>query len=172
MPNTCCSVGIPLGYSLQGRKGNPSDEDRFDGLVKIGIDETSYKKWHKYITIVINHATNSVIWAVKGFGKEIPESFFEELTPAQQKTIQLVSGDEASWIEDTITDYCPGATFCIDLLPVVFWCEEVLDTVRKQQWNEARRKVAVEKKGKSKRGKGRPKGGPTEKTEDCRAERS
>ena len=30
-------------------------KNRFDGLVKIGIDETSYKKGHKYITIVINH---------------------------------------------------------------------------------------------------------------------
>lgn len=39
---------------------------RYDGLVKIGIDETSCKKGHKYITVVINHETNSVIWAGKG----------------------------------------------------------------------------------------------------------
>ena len=139
-------------------------ENRFDGLVRIGIDETSYKKGHKYITVVINHETNSVIWAAKGFGKEVLESFFEELTPAQRKSIQLVSGDGARWIKDTVEYYCPGATFCIDPFHVVSWCEEVLDTVRKQQWNKAREKVAAEKRGQAKRGRGRPKGGATEKT--------
>ena len=145
-------------------KETRSDENRFDGLVKIGIDETSYKKGHKYITVVINHETNSVIWAAKGFGKEVLESFFKELTPAQRKSIQLVSGDGAKWIKDTVADYCPGATFCIDPFHVVSWCEEVLDTVRKQQWNKAREKVAAEKRGQAKRGRGRPKGGSAEKT--------
>ena len=145
-------------------KENRAGENRFDGLVRIGIDETSYKKGHKYITVVINHETNSVIWAAKGFGKEVLESFFEELTPAQRKSIQLVSGDGARWIKDTVEYYCPGATFCIDPFHVVSWCEEVLDIVRKQQWNKAREKVAAEKRGQAKRGRGRPKGGATEKT--------
>ena len=145
-------------------KETRSGENRFDNLVKIGIDETSYKKGHKYITVVINHETNSVIWAAKGFGKEVLESFFEELTPAQRKSIQLVSGDGAKWIKGTVEHYCPQATFCIDPFHVVSWCEEVLDIVRKQQWNEARKKVAEESKGKAKRGRGRPKVGSTEKT--------
>ena len=145
-------------------KETRAGENRFNGLVRIGIDETSYKKGHKYITVVINHETNSVIWAAKGFGKEVLESFFEELTPAQRKSIQLVSGDGARWIKDTVEYYCPGATFCIDPFHVVSWCEEVLDTVRKQQWNKAREKVAAEKRGQAKRGRGRPKGGATEKT--------
>ena len=140
-------------------KETRSKENRFDNLVKIGIDETSYKKGHKYITVVINHETNSVIWAAKGFGKEVLENFFKELTPAQRKSIQLVSGDGAKWIKDTVANYCPKATFCIDPFHVVSWCEEVLDTVRKQQWNKAREKLSVEKRGKAKRGRGRPKGG-------------
>ena len=47
----------------------------FDNLVNIGIDETSYKKGHKYITIVVNHDTNTVVWVHKGFGKEVLEKF-------------------------------------------------------------------------------------------------
>ena len=145
-------------------KETRSGENRFDNLVKIGIDETSYKKGHKYITVVINHETNSVIWAAKGFGKEVLENFFGELTPAQRKSIQLVTGDGAKWIKGTVENYCPQATFCIDPFHVVSRCEEVLDNVRKQQWNEARKKAAEENKGKAKRGKGRPKGGSAEKT--------
>lgn len=145
-------------------KETRSGKDRFDGLIKIGIDETSYKKGHKYITVVINHETNSVIWAAKGCGKEVLESFFEELTPEQRKSIQLVSGDGAKWIKDTVARYSPQATFCIDPFHVVSWCEEVLDTVRKQQWNKAREKVAAENRGQARRSRGRPKGGSMEKT--------
>lgn len=35
---------------------------RFDNLVRIGVDETSYRKEHKYITTVVNHDTGNVIW--------------------------------------------------------------------------------------------------------------
>ena len=145
-------------------KETRAGEKRFDSLVKIGIDETSYKKGHKYITVVINHETNNVIWAAKGYGKEVLEGFFKELTPVQRKSIQLVSGDGAKWIKDTVTKYCSDATFCVDPFHVVSWCEEVLDTVRKQEWNKAREKVSAEKKGQAKRGRGRPKGGSTEKS--------
>lgn len=145
-------------------KETRAGETRYDGLVKIGIDETSYKKGHKYITVVINHETNSVIWAGKGYGKEVLESFLKGLTPTQRKGIQLVSGDGAKWIKDTVAEYCPDAIFCVDPFHVVSWCEDVLDTVRKQQWNKAREKVTTEKKGQVKRGRGRPKGGSTEKT--------
>ena len=38
----------------------PERSRRLDGLVNIGIDETSYKKGHKYITVIVNHDTNTV----------------------------------------------------------------------------------------------------------------
>ena len=43
----------------------------FDGLVNSGIDGTSYKKGHKYITVVINHDIASVIWCGKGYRKKV-----------------------------------------------------------------------------------------------------
>lgn len=53
---------------------------RFDNLVRIGVDETSYRKGHKYITTVVNHDTGNVIWVAKGHGKTIFEQFFKLLT--------------------------------------------------------------------------------------------
>ena len=76
----------------------PDPGVRFNGLVHIGIDETSYSKGHKYITVVINHDTNAVIWASVGFGRKVLDSFFELLTPEQRASIKLVSGDGAKWI--------------------------------------------------------------------------
>lgn len=67
----------------------------FDGLVNIGIDETSYKKGHKYMTEVINHDTVSVVWFGKGYGKEILSQFFELPTQEQRASICCVSADGA-----------------------------------------------------------------------------
>lgn len=39
----------------------PDARKRLDGLVNIGIDEISYRKGHTYITVVVNHDTNTVV---------------------------------------------------------------------------------------------------------------
>ena len=132
----------------------------FDNLVNIGIDETSYKKGHRYITIVVNHDTNTVVWVHKGFGKEVLEKFFKELTEEQKSSIKLVSGDGARWIESTVHHFCPKAIFGIDPFHVVSWCTEVLDAVRKEEWNNARNELKkASDKSKAKGKRGRPKGG-------------
>ena len=117
---------------------NPS---RFDGLVNIGIDETSYKKGHKYMTVVINHNTHSVIWCGKGQGKEVLTQFFELLTEAQRASIRCVSADGARWIASCVEEYCPNAQRCVDPFHVVSWATDALDQVRREAWSEAHRQA-------------------------------
>ena len=137
----------------------------YAGLVNIGIDETSHKKGHKYITVVVDHDTNRVVWVGKGYGKDVLEQFFALLTAEQKKTIQHVSGDGARWIRDTVVKHCPQAAFCIDPFHVVSWMTDVLDQVRKQEWNKARAQLAKEKKATPKAKPGRPKGGSLPKSD-------
>src|SRR5664280_3558165 len=40
-----------------------SAHDPFSGLVRIGIDEISYKKGHRYLTIVVDHDSGRLVWA-------------------------------------------------------------------------------------------------------------
>jgi transposase len=122
------------------------DTDRFDHLINIGIDETSYKKGHKYITVVLNHDTNTVIWVGIGHGKAVLESFFALLTDKQKESIKAVSGDGARWIKDTAEATCPNAVFCIDPFHVVSWVTDILDQVRREVWNDARKWLSTEKK--------------------------
>ena len=110
---------------------------RFDRLVNIGIDETSYKKGHKYITVVVNHDTNSVVWCSKGFGKTVLTQFFERLTPEQRASIRCVSADGARWIAECVEEFCPNAERCVDPFHVVAWATEVLDKERRRAWAEA-----------------------------------
>mgnify|MGYP001356819652 CR=1 FL=1 len=96
-----------------------ADTSRFDGLVNIGIDETNYKKGHKYMTVVLNHDTNIVVWCSAGYGKEVLPRFFERLTPEQRASIHCVSADGARWIAVCIKEYCPNAERCVGPFHVV-----------------------------------------------------
>lgn len=40
--------------------------DRLAGLRVIGIDELSYRRHHKYVTIITDHETGKVVWAREG----------------------------------------------------------------------------------------------------------
>lgn len=119
---------------------------RFDNLEQIGIDETSYKKGHKYMTVIVNHKTGHLIWAKKGHGKEILSDFFKELTQQQRENIKFVTADGARWIADTVTDYCPNAVRCIDPFHVVAWANDSLDTVRKITIKQAAKDASEGKK--------------------------
>lgn len=140
---------------IVSRVHNDLDSDpseRFNGLVSIGVDETSYKKGHKYITVIVNHDTGKVIWLHEGHGKAVFSEFFKALSPQQLASIKLISGDGAKWIQACMDDYCPDAQRCIDPFHVVQWAIEALDSVRKAVWRDARKKASDEPK----RSVGRP----------------
>jgi transposase len=40
--------------------------DRLDDLTRIGIDEFSYRRRHRYLTIVVDHVKRRVVWAAPG----------------------------------------------------------------------------------------------------------
>ena len=82
----------------------PDLKKRLDGLVHIGIDETSYRKGHKYITVIVDHDRNRVVWLHDGHGKSVLEKFYKELTDEQRKRIRVVTGDGARWITECVEE--------------------------------------------------------------------
>ena len=117
---------------------------RCEGLIRIGIDETSYKKGHKYLTVVVNHDTGAVVWCAAGHGRQVADAFFSGLTPEQRAGIELVSADGARWIADAPAHWAPQAKRCVDPFHVVGWASEALDEVRKQAWREAKAQVKAQ----------------------------
>lgn len=141
MWHTVGSIARRVQKSLEDEQDN-----RFDNLVKIGVDETSYKKGHKYMTVIVNHETGHLIWAKKGHGKEVLSEFFNALTIEQRASIKFVTADGARWIADCIKDYCPNAERCIDPFHVVAWANDCLDEVRKQAIRQAKKDASEGKK--------------------------
>ena len=112
--------------------------DRLDGLRRIGIDETSYRKGHRYLTAVVDHDTGHLVWAAPGHDSATLSMFFDLLGPQRSAKIELVSADAANWIRSTVKARCPNATQCMDPFHVVAWVTNALDEVRREEWRKVR----------------------------------
>ena len=111
----------------------------FDGLTAIGVDETGHRKGHTYVTVVVDHERKRVVWAHDGYGKQVLDLFFEELTLEQRASIRIVTGDSARWIDSSVAEYRPNAERVLDSFHIVSWMTDCLDRVGKRLWNQARR---------------------------------
>lgn len=126
--------------------------DRLSGLTRIGIDEISYKKGHRYLTVVVDHDTRRLVWAAPGRDKATLRAFFDALGAERAAQITQVSADAADWIADVVAERCPNAVRCADAFHVVAWATDALDEVRRQAWNDARALARTE----GSRSRGRP----------------
>ncbi len=125
--------------------------DRFANLRRIGIDEISYKRGHKYLTVVVDHDSGVLLWAHPGRDKETLGKFFDRLGQERCAKITLVSADAAEWVKTVVAARCTNAELCLDPFHIVAWATKALDEVRREVWNAARRNgqnaVAKELKG-------------------------
>ena len=112
--------------------------DRLEGLRRIGIDEISYKRGHRYLIVVVDHDTGRLVWAGPGRSQAALDVFFDELGMERAAEITHVSADMADWIAKTVARRAPNAIRCADPFHVVAWAIEALDTERRRAWNQAK----------------------------------
>nr|WP_258044643.1 ISL3 family transposase [Streptomyces sp. SM11] len=115
--------------------------DRLAGLRRVGIDEISYKRGHRYMTCVVDHDTGRVVWMADGHGKDVMDAFFDHLGDDRAARLTHVSADGAGWIAEALTRRAPNAIRVMDPFHVVAWATEALDTERRAAWNRARREA-------------------------------
>jgi transposase len=113
--------------------------DPLAGLARIGIDEISYKRGHRYLTVVVDHDAKRLVWAAPGRDRATLRRFFDALGTERCARITHVSADGADWIGDVVAERCPAAVVCADPFHLVAWATAALDEVRRQVWNDARR---------------------------------
>ena len=58
-------------------------EDRFENLRRIGVDEISYRKHYHYLTVVVDHDRNRVIWVGVGKSGDTLAEFLKAVTAWQ-----------------------------------------------------------------------------------------
>lgn len=106
--------------------------DRFDSLRRIGVDEISFRKRHRYLTIVVDHDKRRVIWAAEGKSAETLGAFFDQLSPEQLERIEVVSMDMSAAYQKAVRESLPCADIVFDKFHVAQLAQRALDEVRRQ----------------------------------------
>lgn len=110
----------------------------FPAIKRIGVDEVSYRRGHRYITVVVDHDTGRLLFAHPGKDAGAFAAFFEQLGPQACAGIELISMDAAPQWREAARHHCPNARFCMDPFHVVKWVTDALDEIRRRVWRAAR----------------------------------
>ena len=106
-----------------------SDDSRFDGLRRIGVDEIGYRRRRKFLTIVADHDTGRVVWVGKGKDSAALTSFFDALGPERCAQIEAVSMDMGVAYTAATAARLPDAKVCLDPFHLVKWAGEALERI-------------------------------------------
>jgi transposase len=101
-------------------------------VTQLGIDETSSKKGHNYVTVGVDLEESRVIFVTEGKGKKTIESLQQHLEEkgVQKQQIEQISIDlSPSYIAGAAT-YFPGAEITFDRFHVVKLLNEAMNRVR------------------------------------------
>jgi len=116
------------------------DHRRLEGLYRIGVDEISWRKGHRYITVVADHDQGgAVVWAGEGHDHKTLEKFYDALGEQGRSALQAVSLD-MGYAYKFATDRCaPQARQCVDPFHVIKLANTAIDKARRWAWNNERR---------------------------------
>lgn len=116
------------------------DDHRLDGLYRIGVDEVSYRKGHRYLTVVADHdRAGAVVWAAEGRDHHTLQAFYDQLGADRAAALQAVSLDMGGAYAKATRAKAPAARQCIDPFHVIKLANEAIDKTRRWAWNTHRR---------------------------------
>lgn len=107
------------------------DHDRFLNLRRIGVDEISYRRHHKYITVVIDHDTGNVIWAAEGKSSQTLGKFFDLLSTETLRGIELITMDLSAAYQKAVRERLGNVDLAFDKFHLVQLANKALQEVRR-----------------------------------------
>lgn len=130
-----------VGRACERVVASELDPGRLDGLFRIGVDEISWRKQHKYLTLVVDHDRTQVVWGAPGKDSATLDRFFDQLGPQRSARIEAVSMDLGPAFLKSVTaeGHAPQAIVCADVFHLVKLVGEALDEVRRDLWQQLRR---------------------------------
>lgn len=108
------------------------EQQRLDGLRVIGVDEISYRKRHRYLTVVVNHLTGRVVWAGKDRKAKTLLRFFRKLGPERAAELEAVSLDMWEPYLSVVRKKAAQARVIFDRFHVVWHLNQAVDETRRQ----------------------------------------
>jgi transposase len=114
------------------------DPARLDGLVSIGVDEVSWRRRHRYLTLVTDHTGKKIVWGAEGKDAATMDEFFADLGTERADRLEAISMDMGAAFNKSAQENALNAIRCIDPYHCVQLVTEALDVERRKAWNELR----------------------------------
>ena len=108
-------------------------KDLYKDLDAIGVDEVSYKRGHRYLTIVSDLVSGRVIWASEGKSGATLERFFQRLGKERARQISVVAMDMSEAYGTVVKDWAPQADIVYDRFHVVKLLLDAIDEIRREE---------------------------------------
>lgn len=101
----------------------------------IGVDETSFKKRHEYVTAVVDLEKNTVLHVSDGRSKSSLTEFYETLGPVQRENVEVVAMDMHQPYISATLEAIPNAEMKIafDRFHVAKHLGDAVDKVRREE---------------------------------------
>jgi transposase len=103
------------------------------------VDEKAIGRGHDYITTVLNAETGELLHSHEGRRKASLKAFFDTLSDKQKANIQAVCVDRSGAYVECVREQLPNADICYDRFHLVKNFNDIVDKVRREEWNRARR---------------------------------
>jgi transposase len=102
-------------------------------LEHIGVDELSYRRHHEYVTVVVDHVSQRVVWAHEGKNAATLGCFFDTLGAERTGKLKTVTIDMSAAYIDAVTGRAPQAQIVFDRFHVQRLVQDALDELRRAE---------------------------------------
>lgn len=129
---------VTVGSIVERVVSRRLDPDRLRDLRRIGIDEFSYRKRHRYLTLVVDHDRRRVVWAGIGRSAETLGPFFDALGEEGRHRLELATIDMAGGYIKALRERVPQAQIVFDRFHVQRLALDAIDEIRREMVRELR----------------------------------
>lgn len=122
--------------NIQGRAVARGLARREDKLPKqLGVDETSFRRRHDYVTVLIDQETDTVVHVADGRGRDTLDDFFDGFSEEERRQVESVAMDMAAAYIGPVKEKIPDGErkIAFDKFHVAQHLGQAVDKVRRQE---------------------------------------
>jgi transposase len=108
-----------------------------DGVSVLLVDEKHLGPALGFVTLVLDGETGDLLHLAPGKKKESLQSFFDKLDDVQKEGVLCVCIDRAGQYKATVEANCPQAVIVVGTFHIKKNLNDLVDTVRRQEWHKA-----------------------------------
>jgi transposase len=109
------------------------DPTRLDDLSVIGVDELSFRRNHNYVTVVVDHVRQRIVWVGEGKSSATLAEFFKALGPERAKLLTHVTMDLSAAYRSSVSAHAPQAELVFDRFHIQRLASDAVDAVRRSE---------------------------------------